>query len=167
MKLSLLRHGIAVERGSAGYESDGERPLTAKGERQMRRIAEGMLAFGLAYDLILSSPYLRARQTAEIVAQALKAPDGVHLSDTLKPEGNPRQLLETLHRDAPERHDILLVGHEPYLSRLISTLLTGGPTLPVVMKKGGLCTLEMQSLRFSRCASLVYLLTPRQLRYLA
>jgi phosphohistidine phosphatase len=167
MMLSLLRHGIAVDPGSPGYDEDSARPLTAKGERRMRRIAEGMLPLGLAYDLILSSPYLRARQTADIVAQILKTPDGVHLSDVLTPEGNPRQLIEAIHTDHRERQDILLVGHEPYLSRLISVLLTGNPNLPVSMKRGGLCTLDVETLRFGRCASLVYLLTPRQLRRLA
>ncbi|HSF32833.1 MAG TPA: phosphohistidine phosphatase SixA [Candidatus Tectomicrobia bacterium] len=167
MMISLLRHGIAAQRGSPGYENDNERPLTAKGERRMRRIAEGMLALGLSYDLMLSSPYLRARQTADIVAQVFKTPDGVQLSDMLTPEGNPRQLIETLHSDDRERQNILLVGHEPYLSRLISTLLTGNSNLPLVMKKGGLCTLDVETLRFGRCASLVSLLTPRQLRRLA
>ena len=133
----------------------------------MRRIAEGMLPLGLAYDLILASPYLRARQTADIVAQILKTPGGVHLSDALTPEGNPRQLIEALHTDHRGRQDILLVGHEPYLSRLISVLLTGNPNLPVSMKRGGLCTLDVETLRFGRCASLVSLLTPRQLRRLA
>jgi phosphohistidine phosphatase len=167
MIISLLRHGIAAERSSPDGENDSERPLTAKGERRMRRIAEGMLALGLSYDLTLSSPYLRAKQTADIVAQVFKIPSGVQLSDTLTPEGNPRQLVETLHRAAPEQQNILLVGHEPYLSRLISTLLTGNANLPVVMKKGGLCTLDVESLRFGRCASLISLLTPRQLRRMA
>jgi phosphohistidine phosphatase len=126
-----------------------------------------MRALGLTYDLLLSSPYLRARQTADIVAQILKTPEEVHLSDTLTPAGSPRQLLESLQTDYQDRQDVLLVGHEPYLSRLISTLLTGGPNLPVVMKKGGLCTLEVETLRFGRCANLVSLLTPSQLRRLA
>jgi phosphohistidine phosphatase len=167
MRLSLLRHGIAVERGSSGDEDDGERSLTAKGERRLRRSAEGMLALGLTYDLILSSSYLRARQTADIVAQILKAAVGVHVSDALTPAGRPRQLIESLHTDYHERQHVLLVGHEPYLSRLISTLLTGGPNLPVVMKKGGLCTLQVETLHFGRCASLLSLLTPSQLRRLA
>jgi phosphohistidine phosphatase len=167
MMLSLLRHGIAVERGSSGDEDDSERSLTAKGERRMRRSAEGMLALGLRYDLILSSPYLRARQTAEIVAQILKTAEGLHLTDRLTPAGSPRQLLEALHTEYRERQDVLLVGHEPYLSRLLSTLLTGGPNLPVVMKKGGLCTLAVETLRFGRCASLISLLTPSQLRRLS
>jgi phosphohistidine phosphatase len=167
MRLSLLRHGIAAERGSSGDEHDSERPLTAKGERRMRRIAEGMQALRLSYDLMLSSPYLRAKQTAEIVTQVLNTPKGVLLAETLTPESNPRQLIDVLRTDHREEEDILLVGHEPYLSRLISTLLTGGPNLPVVMKKGGLCTLDVETLRFGRCASLVFLLTPRQLRRLA
>jgi phosphohistidine phosphatase len=133
----------------------------------MRRSAEGMLALGLTYDLILSSPYLRARQTADIVAQILKTPEGVQLSDTLTPAGSPRQLLAALHTDYRERQDVLVVGHEPYLSRLISTLLTGGPNLSVVMKRGGLCTLAVETLRFGRCANLVSLLTPGQLRCLS
>jgi phosphohistidine phosphatase len=167
MRLSLLRHGIAVERGSPGNEDDSQRPLTAKGQRRICRAAEGMLALGLTYDLILSSPYLRAQQTADIVAQALKIPDGTHLSPTLAPAGNPKQLIEELHPDGSAPQDIMLVGHEPYLSRLISTLLTGSPNLTMVMKKGGLCTLDLETLRFGRCARLAWLLTPRQLRRLA
>jgi phosphohistidine phosphatase len=167
MRLSLLRHGIAAERDSAGYEDDSARPLTAKGQRRMWRIAEGMEALGLSYDLILSSPYLRVKQTAEIVTQVLSTPEGVLLAETLTPESNPRQVIEVLRTDHHERQDVLLVGHEPYLSRLISTLLTGGPNLAVVMKRGGLCTLDVETLRFGRCASLVFLLTPRQLRRLA
>jgi phosphohistidine phosphatase len=167
MIISLLRHGIAAARGSPGYENDSERPLTAKGQRRTQRIGEGMLALGLSYDLILSSPYVRAKQTADAVAQVLKTPEGVQLSDALAPEGDPRQLLAALRNYDPERQDILLVGHEPYLSRLISTLLTGNQNLSVVMKKGGLCRLDVETLRFGRCARLVSLLTPRQLRRLA
>jgi phosphohistidine phosphatase len=167
MRLSLLRHGIAADRGRLKYENDSERPLTPKGERQMRRIAQGLQASGLSYDLILSSPYLRAKQTADIVAQALSAPEGVLLADALTPERNPRQLIEALRTDYHEQQDILVVGHEPYLSRLISTLLTGGPNLSVVLKRGGLCALDVESLRFGRCATLISLLVPRQLRRLA
>jgi phosphohistidine phosphatase len=167
MKLSFLRHGIAANRTSPEYEKDSERPLTPKGERRMRRAAEGIQAFGLSYDLILSSPYLRAKQTAEIVAEVVTTPEGVLLAETLTPEGNPRQLIEELGTDHHERQDVLLVGHEPYLSRLISTLLTGTPNLSIELKRGALCTLSAETLRFGRCASLISLLSPRQLRRLA
>jgi phosphohistidine phosphatase len=133
----------------------------------MRRIGKGLQAVGLSYDLILSSPYLRAKQTAEIVAQMVHTSEDVMLVDSLAPEGNPRQLIEALRSDHRERQDVLLVGHEPYLSRLISTLLTGGPNLALAMKRGGLCGLEVETLRFGRCATLLSLLSPRQLRRLA
>jgi phosphohistidine phosphatase len=167
MRLSFLRHGIAADRESPAYKNDSERPLTAKGQRRMRRIAEGMQALGLSYDLMLSSPYLRAKQTAEIVAQVLSPANDVLLVEMLTPEGNPRQVIDALHTDHRDREDVLLVGHEPYLSHLISTLLTGGPNLSVVMKRGGLCALDVETLRFGRCASLVSLLTPSQIRRLA
>jgi phosphohistidine phosphatase len=166
MRLSLLRHGIAAARGKPEYENDSERPLTPKGERQMRRIAKGIRASGLSYDLILSSPYVRAKQTAEIVAQVLSAPEGILVAEALTPESNPRQLIDALRTDHHEQQDVLLVGHEPYLSRLISILLTGGPNLSVTMKRGGLCALDVESLRFGRCATLLSLLVPRQLRRL-
>jgi phosphohistidine phosphatase SixA len=76
-------------------------------------------------------------------------------------------LIAELRTDNRAQQDIMLVGHEPYLSRLLSMLLTGNPNLSVVMKKGGLCTLDLETLRFGRCARLNYLLTPRQLRRLA
>jgi phosphohistidine phosphatase len=167
MRISLLRHGIAVDRDAPGYADDSQRPLTAKGERRMRRAAEGMLALGLSYDLMLSSPYRRAQQTAGIVAEVLKPSEGPRLVATLAPDGDPRQLIAELHAAEGSPRDVMLVGHEPYLSRLLSTLLTGNPNLPVVMKKGGLCTLELETLRLGRCAQLVWLLTPRQLRRLA
>ena len=64
MNLYILRHGIAVERGTPGYAKDADRPLTLEGERKLQLIAQAMKALDLAFDLILSSPYLRARQTA-------------------------------------------------------------------------------------------------------
>jgi len=167
MILYLLRHAIAVDRGSSGDEDDSARPLTPKGERRMRRGAEGMLALGLSYDLILSSPYQRARQTADIVAEVYAVRDGVQISAALASDGDPRQVIDALIHTHGTRQHILLVGHEPYLSRLISTLVTGGSALPLVMKKGGLCKLSIDALRFGRCASLEWLLTPRQLRLMA
>lgn len=167
MRLLLLRHGIAVEPGSPGYEEDSERPLTAKGDRRMRRVAEGMLTLGLSCDVILTSPYTRARQTADIVARALKCTHGCHPSADLAPDGDVGQLIGQLRADEHSRQGIMLVGHEPSLSRLLSTLLSGRPTLPVMLKKGGLCVLDVETLRLGRCARLLCLLTPRQLRALA
>jgi phosphohistidine phosphatase len=167
MNLYILRHGIAVEPGTPGYEKDADRPLTPEGERKLLQIAEAMEALDLAFDLILSSPYLRARQTAELVAESLKARKKLELSDSLVPGGNPKKLVELLNRLQPPPESVLLVGHEPYLSGLISLLVSGEPTLAMVMKKGGLCKLTTESLKHGRCATLEWLLTPKQMARMA
>ena len=101
MNLYILRHGIAVEPGTPGYEKDADRPLTPEGERKLWQITEAMEALELSFDLILSSPYLRARQTAEIVAEALKARKRLELSDSLTPGGSSKKLIELLNRLQP------------------------------------------------------------------
>jgi phosphohistidine phosphatase len=163
MKLYVLRHGIAVEPGTPDFANDADRPLTPEGGRKLRQIAEAMAALELSFDLILSSPYLRARQTAEIVAEVLKARKMLELSDSLTPGGSTKKLVELLNSLQPSPEGVLLVGHEPYLSGLISLLVSGRETFAVVMKKGGLCKLSTESLKPGRCAALEWLLTPKQM----
>ncbi len=166
MNLYLLRHGIAAEPGAAGYEPDSERPLIPKGEKRLREAARAMKVLGLSYDLILSSPFLRARQTAEIIARNLKLRKRLACSDDLIPGGNPRLLIQQLNQFRPEPENVLLVGHEPYLGKLAALLAAGNTSLEIDFKKGGLCKLEAEFLLYGRCARLVWLLTPRQLELL-
>ena len=163
MNLYVLRHGIAVEPGTPGYEKDADRPLTPKASANCGRSPTAMEALELSFDLILSSPYLRALQTAEIVAKALKGRKKVELSDSLTPGGSTKKLVELLNRLQPSPESVLLVGHEPYLSGLISLLVSGDAGFAVVMKKGGLCKLSTESLKPGRCAALEWLLTPKQM----
>jgi phosphohistidine phosphatase len=163
MNLYLLRHGIAVEPGIAGYELDSERPLTAKGENRLRTTARAMVELELSLDLILTSPFLRAKQTAEIIARRFKLQKKLAFSDDLTPGGNPRLLIEQLNRLRPKPENVLLVGHEPYLSKLIALLAAGNTSLDIDFKKGGLCKLETEFLHYGRCARLVWLLPPRLL----
>jgi len=167
MNLYILRHGIAVEPGSPGYAKDADRPLTPEGERKLRQVAQAMEALGLSFDLILSSPYVRARQTAESVAESLNACKRLELTDSLTPGGSTKKLVELLHRLEPSPESVLLVGHEPYLSGLISLLVSGKETFAVTMKKGGLCKLSTESLQHGRCAALDWLLTPKQMALMA
>jgi len=164
MDIYLLRHGLAAERGTAGYTNDAERPLTDEGEHKLRDIAKAMRKLELEFDLILSSPYARARQTAEIVADGLKAHKKMEFSDALTPDGSTRELTEFLNRLRPKPDSVLLVGHEPYLSGLISLLVSGNRGCKVVMKKGGLAKLEVDLLTNGSCAALAWLLTPGQMR---
>ena len=162
MELYFLRHAIAVERGTPGYKKDSDRPLTPEGEGKMRQIADAMRGMDLKFDLILSSPYARAEQTAKIVAGELD--EDVSYSDYLVPGGNALELIGEINDERPQR--VLLVGHEPDLSSLISVLVTGGSDAGIELKKGGLCRLTTEKLVFGKCARLNWLLTPKQLREL-
>ena len=163
MDIYILRHGIAVQRGTPGYKKDGDRPLTKEGEEKMRQIAEAMLGMGLKFDLILSSPYVRAQQTAKIVAKALGKE--VTFTKFLVPDADPLDLIAEINDEKP--HTVLLVGHEPDLSQLISMLACGTTAGTFELKKGGLCKLTAETIAFGQCATLNWLLTPKQLRALA
>ncbi len=167
MNLYILRHGIAVEPGTPGYENDANRPLTGEGERKLGQVAEAMQQLELSFDLILSSPYLRARQTAEIIAEALAARKKLELSDTLVPGGSTKKLVEHLKRVQPAPENVLLVGHEPYLSGLVSLLVAGSESSFVVLKKGGFCKVLVETLKHGRCGFLMWLLTPKQMGLMA
>ena len=160
MELYILRHGIAVERGTPGYKKDGDRPLTKEGEDKMRQIADAMRGMDLKFDLILSSPLVRAEQTANIVAGEVD--EEVTFTHYLEPGGNALDLINEINDE--KAHRVLLVGHEPDLSSLVSILISGKSDAGIELKKGGLCKLTTEKLVFGQCARLNWLLTPRQLR---
>jgi len=160
MEIYILRHGIAVDRGSPGFKKDSDRPLTKEGEEKMHQIADTMLAMGLKFDLILSSPYTRAEQTAQIVADTLD--HEVTFTKSLAPDANALELIAEINDEKP--HSVLLVGHEPDLSRLISVLVCGTSDSSFELKKGGLCKLTAETITFGRCATLNWLITPKHLR---
>jgi len=162
MEIYILRHGIAAERGTPGYKKDSDRRLTDEGEEKMHQIAGAMLAMELKFDLILSSSYERAARTAQIVADELG--EDVRFTKFLEPEANPLALIGQINDEKPQR--VLLVGHEPDLSRLISLLISGGTDATIEMKKGGICKMTAEKLSFGQCATLNWLLTPKQLRAL-
>jgi phosphohistidine phosphatase len=165
MELYILRHGIAEDRNAEAPHDDSQRRLTAEGKTKMRRAAEGMKALELEFDLILASPYLRTRETAEIVAEVLGLEGRLELSRTLASEGgNPKELIAELTGKHGQYDQVLVVGHEPYLSRLIARLISGEDRNLATMKKGALCKLSVDDLVFARCACLDWLLTSGQLR---
>ncbi len=163
MELYLLRHAIAVEHGAPGFKQDSDRVLTPKGANKMRRAARGMLAMKASFDVILSSPFARAKQTAEIVADVFNARKNLEFTETLAVGGDPEELIKLIGKKYDAAETILLVGHEPYMSSLISLLLSGDQSVGVTMKKGGLCKLNIDMLRYGQCATLEWLLTPSQM----
>ena len=163
MDIFILRHGIAAELSVGTSARDADRALTPKGKREMWQVARTMKLLDFSSDLILSSPYTRAFQTAEIVAKALGLKKKLELTDCLVPHGNARELISSLNKYKPAPQSVLLVGHEPYLSQLISLLISGGSTASVTLKKAALAKLSTDSLKFGHCATLKWLLTPKQM----
>jgi phosphohistidine phosphatase len=163
MNLYVLRHGQAVEPGEGGISRDADRPLTPKGERRTWLAGEAMRSLELSLDLVLTSPYKRTLQTAEIVVKVLKLEKHLRVTETLGPGSSARRLIDLINRHSPAPGNVLVVGHEPGLSELISALIFGESTGGIVMKKGALCKLEVPVLRYTRCARLEWLLTAPQL----
>ena len=163
MELYILRHGLAMDRADWTRRDDSDRPLTTEGRKKTRRIAKTMLKLDLQFDWILSSPYARAKETAEIVAEILRSKRQLEFRCELTPEGSAKELAKLIIARPETVERVLLVGHEPDLSRFISVLLTGKPVSRVVLKKGGLCKLQISRFRWGACAVLEWLLTPGQL----
>jgi len=166
MEIYFLRHGIAVDRGTPGYPDDSQRPLTPEGRKKVKRGTKGMKALGLSFDWIFSSPYLRARATAEIVAQAFQMEHRLKFSEHLAVDGNPKLLCEEIARLRKPPGRLLLVGHEPDMSEWVGLLIGGQKKMNITLRKGGLCRLDTGRLRYHNCANLEWLLTPRQLAML-
>jgi phosphohistidine phosphatase len=164
MNLFLLRHGVAVERDELDYAGDAARPLTPKGKRQLRAVAAALRAMGLCFDVILPSPLVRARQTTEIIAAELKSQKRLVFADELKPGGDAKKLVQKIAGLKKVPGNVLLVGHEPDFSELISLLVTGSHGGGFALKKGGLAKLEVEKLRAGKCATLAWLLTPAQMK---
>lgn len=161
MKLYILRHGEAADHGDPRYKNDADRPLTAKGIQRTKALAHALRQLDITFDVIFSSPLVRARETAEIVERGLRLHGRLELSEHLAPSGDVEKLVHQLNKVRPVPGSLLLAGHEPFLSSLISLLCTGGSHLALALKKGGLCRMEVETLRAARCASLEWLLPPR------
>jgi len=165
MELYILRHSDAVNIGESGCASDRERFLSETGRLKMEEIAQSIKKMGIEFDLVLSSPYVRARQTAEILVKAYHAEKKLRFSDFLASGESVEDLMAELDEKYSRLEALVLVGHEPQLSRLISFLLSGHEDLGFEMKKGGLCKLSIERFKSKgACAVLDWLLPPRYLR---
>lgn len=161
-QLCLVRHAIASEADPRRWPDDRLRPLTDEGIMKMREAARGLAEiFGAG--AILSSPFLRARQTAEILMEAFEIED-LHISDALA-SGDDRQLLADL--EALDTRRAFAVGHEPLMSRTLSRMLTGDPDcMASVFKKGTAALVTFTGPIAPGRAHLEWLLQPAALRAL-
>jgi phosphohistidine phosphatase len=165
--LYVLRHGIAISRGDPGYPLDSDRPLTPKGIKKIRRVAAGMRRLKVQFDVILTSPYRRALETAFIVGRYYGQGESIQTTSALTPEVLPEEVFRVLQDKYSSCQNLLLVGHEPQLSAFVSTLTSGNPGARPLLKKGGLCKLELEKLQAGKCATLLWLLTPKQISNMA
>jgi phosphohistidine phosphatase len=168
MNLYIIRHAIAVESNASDSEEDDlQRPLTDKGRDRMRKIAQGLWELDVQPGVILTSPATRTMDTARIVGSRLGVKkDKVIASDHLLPNGNAAELVREIHEKYADVDTLAIVGHEPYLSGLISSLLSGSTDMSLVLKKGGVCHLSLDTLQYGKCATLHWLMAPAQLVYI-
>jgi phosphohistidine phosphatase len=169
IELYLMRHGIAADLGEGGILKDEDRPLTPEGRMRMKQAAAGLKELALKFNVILTSPLLRCRQTAEAVAEVLDLQHRVKIMESLAPgkafatgEGGHAEIF--LELGAYQFDKALLVGHMPDLSEVASFLLAGNRNLNIEFKKGTLCAIEVTSLPPRGPGLLRYLLTPKQMR---
>ena len=165
MKLYLLRHAIACARDPHRFPDDDARPLTRRGRVRMRVAAGGLRKLGIEPKVIHSSPLVRAKQTAEIVAAAMKPKAKVRVAQALAPGRDPFRIFRSL-RDKNGRDEVVLVGHEPDLSKFAGLLLSGAPAVMMKWKKGGLCCIELPETPAPGGGRLLFQATPRMLRML-
>jgi len=163
--LYIMRHGIAIPRGSEGFSDDSKRPLTPQGKEKMRDIAKGLKRLGVELDWIVSSPLVRAVETAEVVAATLSSNTPTDRSEVLSPGGSPESLIPFLAKH-PTRRRVLLAGHEPDLGELAARLIGAGRHANLPFKKGGCCLITFDQFPPKSAGQLVWWLTPRIMRKL-
>jgi phosphohistidine phosphatase SixA len=134
-----MRHGEAVEADARRWPDDRQRPLTDAGQREHARVAEALRRMGVRFDRLLSSPLLRARETAEITARVYGVP-APELTELLGDNAEPASTLAGLAK--VEAAALLCVGHEPTLSRLAGLLLSRDGSGRVEMAKSGVAIIE-------------------------
>ena len=159
-ELYLIRHGLAEAVGEK-WPDDDKRPLTEEGVSRLRKQARGLARLGVTIDLVLTSPLVRTRQTAEIIAAGLDPRPHVISLDSLAPTGSAAAVLADLDKHARKTR-IALVGHEPGIGDLAATLV--GARRPIEFKKGAVCRIDVESLAPGEHGALRWFVTPRILR---
>ena len=158
VEIYLVRHGVAADRGK--YATDEERPLTQEGDRKTRKVAKELLKLGLQFDLILTSPLVRSRQTAKIL-QGANLSKKIEISSALTPRGDFQTWLKWLDswRQTGGRK-LALVGHQPDLANWAETLIWGEAREVLVLKKAGIIGISLPEIGQPIGNSQIFWLTP-------
>ena len=164
MDVYVLRHGKAEERSPA-VRSDSRRRLTETGKKELRCICSAIRDLDVRLDCVVSSPLLRARQTAEIALLHVKSKKRRAVFwDELRPESGAGEVLKRLSALKPDS-SVMLVGHEPLLSGLIASMVSPGG-VSISLKKGGFAHVQASARGNAVAGTLRSIMTPRQLKKL-
>ena len=164
IEIYLVRHGLAAERGPK-YPDDRLRPLTPAGVKKFAESVPGLAEMGVAIDFVLTSPLLRARDTATLLAAGLKPKPAIFEVAALAPGGRHQAVIEAIKTHAKRHRRLALVGHEPDLGELAARLL--GARGMVQFKKGAICAIDLDGATPGGPGTLRWLMTPKALRALA
>ncbi len=161
-ELYLIRHAVAADRGEE-WPDDDKRPLTDDGIARMRKAARGLARLEVAIDILFTSPLVRARQTADIVAAALDTRPSIVTIESLAPGATYAALVADLEKHG-RKSRLALVGHEPGLGELAGRLV--GSRRAIEFKKGAVCRIDLDEIPPAGPGQLRWFLTPRILRAL-
>ena len=159
-ELYLIRHGAAEGRSDA-WPDDAKRPLTEDGMSRMKKSVRGLAHLGVTIDTVLTSPLVRTKQTAEIVAGGLDPRPSLISVDSLAPAGSHAAIIADLEKHS-RRKRIALVGHEPGIGELAARLI--GSRHPIAFKKGAVCRIDLEEIPPNGPGDLQWLLTPGIMR---
>jgi phosphohistidine phosphatase len=163
MILYMVRHAIAVSRGTPGI-ADDDRALTEEGIKKMERAASGLRSMGYIPELILSSPLIRARQTADLLIEAFGKGVQLEIVPALAPSGSRQKLYQDMGLRAKKFGSLMLVGHQPSLGEIAGEIAWGSAEHYVEFKKGGACAIELESVHDIPKGHMISLLTSSILR---
>lgn len=165
MIVYLVRHGIAIDRDHDDVSSDEQRWLTKKGRYRTTQVAHGLKVLGCRPDTILSSPLVRAVQTAKILYEVLGTGSSFEESSFLRPDVPIAKAMEwvSTQQDA----SIMLVGHMPDIAALASEMIGGTGNIRITMKKAAVCAISFTDTPRPGKGRLEWLMQPNQLRSLA
>jgi phosphohistidine phosphatase len=152
----FFRHGVAVDREDPKGK-DADRPLTQEGAERVKLAARGLKSLQIDPGLVLSSPFVRARKTAELAKQELNLTIPLELTDELTPEAPPERLLARL-KDVQEKFTVLCVGHEPHISSAVSFMISGKIAASIEIKKAAACCVRFAGPAKAGTGTLIWLL---------
>ena len=165
MEVILIRHAKAETRDANTWPDDDERPLTAEGRAEQRAAARAMKKMGIKFDFLVTSPLLRARETADLVAKGYRWTEPPQVAEELGHEYSPGAVVKFLAKFPPDAA-VALVGHEPDLSDLTGSLISKNCDVNIAVKKSGVVGIEFDGSAELGKGTLLYHLKPGHLRKL-